>query len=400
MNDFTDGFSIDAVQAALRDFEINGWLMYDFRGSNVLACRVLNISEESLGTRRFFYFVPVEGEPVKLVHRIETDMLDHLPGEKQVYLRWETLEEKLQKIVSGTPTVAMEYSPRNANPYVSRVDAGTVELIRSFGCEVVSSGDLVQQFEATWSDRQWELHLEAARHTDAAFPLAWDFLAEEIRKNGSVEESAVCDRIMQHFAENNMTTYHPPIVGVGPNGGLPHYETGTGKITAIKQGDPLLIDLWAKIDDSDGVYSDLTRMAYVGEDVPEDFAKVFEIVAAGRDAAIDCVESAFAEGRVLQGWEVDQAARDVITEAGYGDAFRHRTGHSIGRETHGNGANMDNLETREERRVLKRTCFSIEPGIYLTEFGVRSEVNVYIDDAGEVHVTAGGCQKEVHRIMV
>lgn len=392
-------FDLAAVQAALTEFGFDGWLLYDFRGSNVLAQRVLGMAPDAVGSRRYFYFIPAKGEPHKLVHRIEADALDHLPGEKTVYLKWQELEAGIEKVVSGCGKIAMEYSPRNANPYISRVDAGTVELVRGFGPEVVPSGDLIQRFEATLTPEQQKLHFDAAVHTNSAFDRAWKFIADQIQQNGQVEESAVCDQIMQHFAEHNMETYHPPIVGVGPNSGLPHYETGTGTNITIREGDFVLVDLWAKLSVPDGIYSDLTRVGFVGETVPEKYNEVFKIVAAGRDAAIERVRAAMESGEVLQGWQVDQAARDVIEKAGYGEYFVHRLGHSIGRETHGNGANMDNLETHEDRQVMRNTCFSIEPGIYLPEFGVRSEVDVLIDNEGTVHVTGGEIQTEVRPIV-
>jgi len=295
--------------------------------------------------------------------------------------------------------VAMEYSPRDGNPYVSRVEAGTVELVKSLGIDVASSGDLIQLFEAAWDDEQIASHFAAEKVTNSAYGVAWKFIADEIRSRGETTEVAVRDVIMDHFARHGVTTYHPPIVGVGPNSGDPHYETGTGANTSIRRGDFVLIDLWGKLDQPRAVYSDLTRTGFVGETVPDQFTKVFKVVAAARDAAIACVKSAFAAKRPLQGWEVDDACRAVIVAAGYGDRFVHRTGHSIGQEVHGNGANMDNLETHEERLVLPRTCFSVEPGIYLPEFGVRSEINVFVDPQSQVHVTGGALQTEVVPIL-
>jgi Xaa-Pro dipeptidase len=388
-------FHFPAIQSALRQFQLDGWLICDFRGSNVLARRVLGFPEGQMGSRRWFYFIPAEGEPRKLVHRIETGALDHLPGSKAVYLRWQELEAGVGALVQGSKRIAMEYSPRNANPYVSRVDAGTVELVRSFGIEIVSSGDLIQLFEATWDDEQIASHLAAAVHTNSAYDVAWRFIADQVRTRGGVLETAVQTRIMEHFAANKLTTYHPPIVAANEHSGDPHFETSLATDHAIKPGDFVLIDLWAKLDQPRSVYSDLTRVGYVGDSVPEKYEKVFQIVAAARDAAIAKVQSAFTAKAPLMGWEVDQACRDVIDQAGYGQYFIHRTGHSIGQEVHGNGANIDNLETREERTLLPRTCFSIEPGIYLPEFGVRSEVDVLIDSQSEVIVTGGELQRSV-----
>jgi Xaa-Pro aminopeptidase len=388
-------FDLASVQTAVRDLGFDGWLLYDFRGLNILARRVVGLPSDAMLSRRWFYFIPASGEPQKLVHRIEPHALDHLPGPQRAYLRWQELEAGVGALVAGRRRVAMEYVPRNANPYVSRVDAGTVELVRSCGVEVVPSGDLVQRFEACWDDEQWAMHLEAARHTRSAYDAAFAFITERVRGGGSVRETEVQKRILDHFTAHHLVTDHPPICAVGPHSGDPHYEPGAGSDAAIREGDFVLIDLWAKLDRPRSVYSDLTWTCFVGREVPARYEEIFRIVAAARDAAIARVREAFAAGRPLQGWEVDQAARDVIDQAGHGQYFCHRTGHSIGQETHGNGANMDNLETREERRVLPRTCFSVEPGIYLPEFGVRSEVNVFVDGKSQVHVTGGAPQERV-----
>jgi|HubBroStandDraft_6_1064221.scaffolds.fasta_scaffold39657_4 Xaa-Pro dipeptidase len=390
---------IPAIQAALRQFGFDGWLLCDFRGSNVLAQRVLGLSPANVGSRRYFYSIPAQGEPRKLVHRIEQGALDHVPGTKTVYLRWQELEAGLGQLVGGMKTVAMEYSPKNGIPYVGKIDAGTVELVRSIGVDVVSSGDLIQLFEATWDDDQERSHFDAAVHTDSAYARAWRFIATRVREMGSVEERDVQAEIMRHFAEHDMETYSPPIVAVGPHSGNPHYETGSGEGTLIREGDFVLIDLWAKMKRPRAVYSDLTRVGFVGKTVPEKYTKIFQIVAKARDAAIEKVRSAFAAGRPIQGWEVDRTARDVISAAGYADQFAHRTGHSIGQEVHGNGANMDDIETHDTRLILRRTCFSIEPGIYLPEFGVRLEVDVYVDAAGKVHITGGPVQTAVVPIL-
>jgi len=391
--------SIAEIQQALTEQNLDGWLLYDFRGLNILARRVVSFRDDIHLTRRWFYFIPRTGEPRKLVHRIESGALDSLPGsDKMIYLTWQKLEESVGSLVAGSKRIAMEYVPRNANPYASRVDGGTIELVKSFGVEIVSSGDLIQQFEATWDDEQWQMHLDAAVHTRSAFDVAFHFIGEMVKKVGSVRESAVQKRIMEHFDSTGLITDAPPIVAVGPHSGDPHYSPTLETDTPIRLGDFVLVDLWAKLDQPRSVYSDLTRTAFVGKEVPEKHAKVFAIVAAGRDAAIARVRDAFAKKEPLQGWQVDRACRDVIEKAGYGEYFVHRTGHSIGQETHGNGANMDDLETHEQRRVMPRTCFSVEPGIYLPEFGIRSETNVYIGADGSVHVTGGELQTAIHLI--
>ena len=394
-------FDLAAVQSAIRAAQFDGWLLYDFRGLNNLALRVVGLPEKKLLSRRWFYFVPANGEPKKLVHAIEPASLDGLPGtNKTVYRRWQELEAGVGALVAGAKAVAMEYSPRNGNPYIGRVDAGTIELVRSFGTEVVSSGDLIQQFEATWDDEQEAMHFAAEKVTAEAYGVAYRFIADEIRVKGQTTEVAVQARIMKHFADCGCTTYSPPIVGVGPHSGDPHFDTNVATDSPIRKGDFVLIDLWAKLDKPRAVYSDLTRAVYVGETVPEKYTKIFNIVAAARDAAIAKVKDAFAKGEVLVGSTVDNACRDVIEAAGYGKYFTHRTGHNIGQEVHGNGAHIDGLETKEDRRIMKRTCFSVEPGIYLPEFGVRSEINVYIDAKGAVHVTGGELQRAIDTIAV
>ncbi len=391
-------FDLQATQAAIQEFGMDGWLLYDFRGINYLAARIAGIPDNELGSRRWFYFVPAEGPPQKLVHAIEAAMLDHLPGEKTVYLAWQQLEDGLRQMLGNTQTIAMEYSENAGNPYVSRVDAGTVELIRSMGKTVVSSGNLIQYFEARLTEEQWQSHLQADRLNQAAFEMAWQTIADHVRQGKTLRESELQQMVMDYYQDHQMTTYHPPIVGVGPNSGDPHYSPQPGSDREIKEGDFVLLDMWAKMDRPGAIYTDLTKVGYVGESVPEKYTQIFEIVAQARDAGIEAAKRSFANGATLYGWQIDDATRQVIEKAGYGQYFNHRTGHNIGQETHGNGAHMDNLETREDRRVIPGTCFSIEPGIYLDEFGVRSEINVYISPDKEVIVT-GGLQQEVLPIL-
>lgn len=392
-------FDLSRIQSALREDKLDGWLLYDFRGLNVLARRILDMPSDHMLSRRWFYFIPAQGEPRRLVHRIETAALDHVPGSKRIYLRWQELEAGVESLVQGAKRIAMEYVPRNANPYVSRVDAGTIELVRSFGVEIVPSGDLIQRFEACWDGEQWAMHLEAAKHTRSAFDAAFGYIAEQVRNKKPPRETEVQQVILAHFEKNGVQADHAPIVAVGPHSGDPHYEPKAGADALIQEGDFVLIDLWAKCKKPRAVYSDLTRVAFVGKEVPARYQEIFAIVAAARDAAIAKVKSAFAAKQILMGWEVDNACRAVIEKAGYGEYFVHRTGHSIGQEVHGNGANIDGLETRDDRRIMPRTCFSIEPGIYLKEFGIRSEVDVFVDGQGAVHVTGGDPQTRVLALL-
>jgi Xaa-Pro aminopeptidase len=349
-------------------------------------------------TRRWYYLIPAQGDPRGLVHRIEPWMLDDLPGIKSLYSSWQKQVEGLAHLLSGCRRVAMQYSPDNAVPYVSMVDAGTVELVRSQGVEVVTSADLIQLFEARWSEHQLETHLEAGRRVDRVRRAAFEEIAARLRRRKPVTEWDIKQYILEGFRAAGLYTDHGPIVGVNANAANPHYEPSAEQHSPIRTGDVVLIDLWARLDsDPEAVYYDITWTGYAGSEAPSEVVNVFDVVRGARDAAIGFVAGSAAAGTSIAGFQVDDAARSHIAAAGFGDAFVHRTGHSIGRDVHGAGANMDNLETHDERRIIPRTCFSIEPGIYLERFGIRSEVNMYVGN-GEARVT-GEIQQSLVRIV-
>jgi len=383
---------ISGIQKDLREAGLDGWLFYDFRGRDPLAARILGLPE-GMRTRRWFYFVPARGTPRKLVHRIETGALDALPGGKLLYAAQRELEQNLQKLTGRGKRVAMQYSPRNEIPYVSTVDAGTVELVRGVGCKVVSSADLVQKYEACWTPAQLDSHLAAGKAIDRIVREAFEHAARCVKEGASLTEYDLKQWILARFDEAQITTEEGPDVAVGAHASDPHYQAEPAKASAIREGDLLLLDVWGKTCRPQSVYYDVTWMGYLGAKAQEKHAKIFAIVREARDRAIACVQEGLAAGRPPQGWQVDRAAREVVQRAGYGKYFFHRTGHSIGQTVHGNGANMDGFETRDTRRVIPGTCFSIEPGIYLPEFGVRSEVNVYVTKR-QARVT-GAMQNEI-----
>lgn len=390
---------IGAMQKALADENVDAWLFYYFHENDPLALRILNLCDGHFFSRRWFYLVKRDGTTRKLVHRIEDSALDSLPGEKQIYLGWKQLEAELANLLEGCKKVAMQYSPRNAVPYVSRIDAGTIELVKSVGVEVVTSADLVSRFEATWTEPQLKTHIEACTNLKNIVFEAFQLIKEKHLKKESINEYQVQEFIWQRFEKLGMTSNSRPIVAVNAHSGMPHYQPSESEFWEIKPNDFVLIDLWAKLKEpADAVYADITWTGFAGESVPEKYKNIFQVVSGGRDAALDLVKQRVKEGKTLYGWEVDEAARKFISDAGYGEYFIHRTGHSIGLEVHANGANMDNLETREERRVLPNTCFSIEPGVYLKEFGIRSEIDVYVGDDNVV-VAAEPIQTEVIPIM-
>ena len=370
---------VSEIQQALRGAEIDGWLFYDFRGSDPLAYRILQLDPTLHVTRRWYYWIPAQGVPVKLLHRIEPHVLDTLPGQADCYVSWEQQRLILARLLAGGLRVAMQYSPLNAVPYVSRVDAGTIELIRSYGVEVVSSADLIQTFEARWTDRQLESHQFAAAALRRIVDQTFSHVHEAISQGRGLTEYGVQQFILARIREAGMITSSAPIAAVNAHSADPHYgprETGSAEVTRDAL---LLIDLWAKRAEAGSVYADITWTGYVGQTVPVKHREIFDLVRQGRDAALTFVRREIAAGHRPFGWEADDACRQVIQRGGYGDQFVHRTGHSIGEEVHGNGANIDGLETQDTRRLMPRTCFSIEPGIYLPgEFGIRSELDVYL----------------------
>jgi Xaa-Pro dipeptidase len=369
-----------AIQGALQRAEVDGWLFADFRGSDPLAYRVLKLSNAGMLSRRWYYYLPATGEPRKLVHRIESHSLDILPGRPLQYASWPELHAQLKSMLADGHRIAMQYSPQNAIPYVSRVDAGTIDLVRNFGIEVVTSADLVQRFEAVWTPEQWEAHQYAARSLRTIIDETFGYIREMVTNHEEVSEHTVQQFILSRFDSYGVRTDKPPIVAVNAHSADPHFQP-TPTSGLIHRDDFVLLDIWAKRQEPRSVYADITWTGYVGETVPEPFRNIFRVVQHARDAAIDFVQDAIHVGRSICGWEVDEVARETIRKAGYSEYFIHRTGHSIGEEVHGNGANIDNYESRDERHILPHTCFSIEPGIYLPgQFGVRSEVDMYVSD--------------------
>ena len=384
--------NLSAIQAALREQKIDAWLFYDHHHRDAIAYRVLGIPEHLMVTRRWYYVVPAEGEPRKLVHRIEAGHLDSLPGTKREYSGWQELFENLKSMLAPYRNLAMQYSPNNIVFTVSLVDAGTVDLIRSFGKNIVSSADLVSRFEATLLDEQIETHFAAGKKVDAITAAAFQEIGRRVR-NGGTNEFDIQKFFAESFQREDLVTDDLPIVAVNANASNPHYGPSSEHHAPIREGDLVLLDVWAKQNQPGAVYYDITWMGFVGKAPSQKQREVFEVVKKARDAGVEKVTSAIAAGQKIAGWEVDKATRDVIETAGFGRYFIHRTGHSIATEVHGNGANMDNLEIHDERQILPNTCFSVEPGIYLPEFGVRSEVNVLVRK-GAAEVT-GKVQSEL-----
>lgn len=389
---------IKNVQKSLSELDLDGWLLYDFRRTNEVACRFLEIPDDKLLTRRFFFWIPKCGEPVRIVHQIEKELFEHLPGEFWPFSTWKQLEQKLASLLHGK-TIAMEYSPRGALPSISKVDAGTMELIQSFEVSVVSSANLLQQFTVVWTKEQLQTHLKAAQVLEDCVDLVWKAISHALYIQEPITEYDVQQIILTEFKERGCVTAGAPICAVNANSANPHYEPQKKSASIIAEGDWVMIDLWCKLDVPNAVYADITRVAVAAAKPTEQQKEIFDVVKAARDVATDFVRNSFSEGIEICGWEVDKVCRDYIEQAGYGLYFTHRTGHNIDIHDHGDGANIDNFETRDERHLLKGTCFSIEPGIYLPkEFGVRLEYDLYVDERGDVHVT-GGIQEAIECLI-
>src|SRR5213595_1330761 len=394
---------VTEIQTALRDAKLDGWLFYDFRHSDPLAYRILKLDEKMFASRRWFYYVPASGEPVKIVQSIEQFKLDLLPGKKLVFRGWQELHARLREVLGAAARgsknrVAMQYSPMNDIPYVSRVDAGTIELVRSFGVEPVTSAELVQKFEAVFSPAQHQMHVEASDKMHRIIQEAFAEIVRRIRADEPTTEWDIAQFMLRRYSDEGMQQ-EPMIVAVNANTANPHYMPTKEKTSPIKRGDFVLIDAATKLTKPDAVATDQTWTGYVGENVPDEYKRIFNIVREARDSAVDFVRNNVRAGKPIRAAEVDDVSRGVITRAGFGEQFTHRTGHSIGEETHGNGVNIDDFETRDSRRIIPGVCFSIEPGIYLEgKFGVRSEISVYVSDK-DIEVTGQPIQTEIIPIL-
>lgn len=369
--------NLEAIQSALAERNVDGWLFYDHHHRDPIAYRVLGLPENQMVTRRWFYYVPAHGEPSKLVHKIEAGHLDTLPGKRSSYSAWQELFDGLKQMLASQRDVAMQYSPNNGVFTISLVDAGMADLIRGLGKNIVSSGDLVALFEATWTDDQIKTHYAARDAVDSITAAAFQEIGRRVRSGGT-HEYEMQQWIMEAFRRENLVTSDAPVVAVNANSGNPHYGPESSTSKAIREGDFVLLDIWAKKNVPNAVFYDITWTGFVGKAPSDRMQEIFKVVRDGRDAGIKFVQDSIAAGKQISGWQVDDPVRQSISKAGYGKYFVHRTGHSIGTDVHANGANMDNLEVHDERRILPNSCFSIEPGVYLPEFGVRSEVNMLV----------------------
>jgi Xaa-Pro aminopeptidase len=388
------------IQQILKKYNIDAWFLYDFRHSNPIAWKTLGLHAEAHCTRRWAVIIPAEGEPVKIVNGIEAHTLAQVEAREIRYSSRLDWQDSITNSLKSFTTIALEYSPMGDLPTISKVDAGTVEFLKTLGKELASSADVAQHFDAVWTREQFEENQTTSRLLKDAMMDAFTFIREMYKMERSFTEYDVQLHIMEVFKKHSLVTDHAPIVAVAKNAANPHYGPTHEQSSAIVTGDTVVIDMWAKADTPAAVYSDITWVGYVGEEVPARVAEIFKIIADARDAAVSLLKSRFKSGTPVYGYEVDDAARNVIEKAGYGKYFIHRTGHSITEETHGPGANMDNFETRDTRRILPLTSFSIEPGIYIPdEIGMRTEIDIVISEDGNVLIPSEPIQKQVIALL-
>ena len=390
---------LERIQSALKQSNLDGWLFYDHHNRDAIAARILGRDKNKMATRRWYYFIPANGTPVKLVHKIEQGQLNELPGEKFVYSPWQEQQSQLKNVLGNSKRIAMQYSPNNNIPYISIVDGGTLELIRRFGIEVVSSANLVSEFESYIDEEGLQTHIKAGEVMQMVKDEAFKEIRRRLDKGINPTEYEIQQYMVDIIHNNGLEYDDPPIVAVNEHAADPHFEPQKEGSSIMKEGDLVLLDLWAKLQQPRSIYYDITWMGYIGNEIPEKINNIYHIAAGARDAALSYVKEKFANNEPLRGCDLDDHCRKYIVDRNYGDAFIHRTGHNIGEEVHGNGTHIDNLETRDDRFIIKGSCFSIEPGIYLPDekLGFRTEIDVFIDKTGEIHVF-GPIQQEIVKI--
>jgi len=375
-------FNLSQIRKKLTEHKIDGWLFYDFQGSDPIGREILNLTKEFTQSCRWYYYIPAQGVPVKIVHPVDRDVLDHLPGKKEVYLSWQELEDKLAKLFHDGEHVAIQYSTKNALPFISRVDAGTFELLKSFKINPISSAELIQFFAARWSPGQVNMHINAAKNLNEIVFKAFRMIKRKLKQHEELNEHIVQKYIVNEFSDRSLVSDRAPLVACDKNSGNPNYLPDAEHFAQIYPGSLLQLKLWAKEKSENGVYAVTSWVGYVGEIVPDKYNSVFEMICKARDGAITYVDKALKSGEKIAGWQVDQVARNILKDSGFDNYFLHRSGHSIGKEIYSCGANIDNFETRDDREIIYNTCFLMEPGLYFSEYGMRSGVSVYVDAKG------------------
>jgi len=391
-------FDLNSIQKAITDYKLDGWLFYDFQGSDPISRSILKITSDSDQHNRWFYFVPAKGIPLKIVHSFDLNLLDHLPGRKEVYFGWKEMEDKIGSCCVPNQSVALQYSPKNAVPYISRIDAGTFELLKSYKVKLVSSADLVQIFEAQLTKTQFNTHISAAKVIYNTLQITIDFIKSHIDNHLEINESITQKFIAEELVKNGLIFSRKPLVAVGKNTKDPNYMPSSNKLFPLYRGQVLQLQIAAKLKEERSVYADISWVYYLGDTVPKKIQTVFNTIREARDMAIQYIDNNIKKGKCIKGWKVDDIVRKYFIETGYDSYFIHRTGHSLGTELFANGANLDNLETKEDRALIQDTCFTIEPGIYFSDYGMRTGVNICIDSQG-AHVYTQPVQEEVKAIL-
>ena len=382
-------FPVEAIQKQLKQAKLDGWLLFDFHGHNTIALDLLDIAEEQLLSRRFYYWIPKNGTPLKIVHDIEAHTLKHLPGDQIAYESWQSLELALASTLRGRKRIAMEHSPSGSVPVISKLDSGTYEWLRSKNIDVVSSWPIAQFFISRWDKNEYNMHKRATKTCIGAYKSAWSEVTNAIKKNKTLTEYDLQQHILEYFKNHGFVTDHPPIVAIGSHASLPHYHPTRENSSKITKDELLLIDLWAKEDAPHSTYADITQVAYIGKKPPQELKDLYAVVYGAQQHVLSFLQDKLSHNQEVAGFELDDVCRTFINDKGYAKYFLHRTGHNIHTELHGLGPNLDNFETHDTRILQPRTCYSIEPGIYLpNSYGIRLECNIFIHETGKVEVTA------------
>jgi Xaa-Pro aminopeptidase len=391
-------FSLNAIQKALIEFKINGWLFYDFMGSDPISRTILRIEPDTITTNRWFYYIPAQGAPQKLVHSLENKIFDHLPGKKEIYIGWKEMGIKLRSFLKDKKKIAVQYSPQNAIPMISKIDAGMHELLKSFNLNLISSGDLVQLFEACLSKMQLNTHLNVGGELDQIVHKTFRYIKRKVQTHQEITEWGVHVFLSHHLQARGLISNIPQVVAVSENTGDPRYLTREESSKPIHTGTLIQLALRSREKDEDAVYASTSRIAFVGEKIPDEYVEKFSLLKKAQDEALVLIDTSMKNGKRICGWEVDQLARNILEHEGLGGNYLHRTGHSLGTSFYGHGVNLDNLETRDERHIISDLCFTISPGLYFSEYGMRTEINVHVDKKG-AHLSTPSPQDKIYHII-
>ncbi len=392
-------FNLNAIQKSLLELKIDGWLFYDFMGSDSIGRSILGISSKEKNNRGWYYYIPYQGAPSKLVHGIESKIFDHLPGKKEVYIDRREMIEKLHSLFKAGQKIALQYSPYNAIPTISKIDAGTFELLKSFKLNLISSGDLIQQFDACLSKIQLNTHINVSKELDEVLKKALQYIKHKVQKHQEITELSLQKFLKKQIKAHGLVTDMEPVVATGDNTANPHYSTGETNNSPIHVRRLVQLTFCAKEKKDDAVYSSISWVAYIGDEVPPEYQNNFKIVKNCRDKMMEFIDQSLKRKKKIRGWEVDDFTRKYVEKEGLIGNFLHRSGHSLGISCYAHAVNLDNLETKDDRQIIPGLCLSISPGVYFADYGMKTEINIHTDSKG-VRLSTKSIQNEIYHIKI